>query len=153
MTIQGADLVAVFSAGFLEQITTPTAPSYSGTATELDTELREAVEDILDELGKTITFWVYGTNTYDPATGKQTTGDANQYNKKAIPPFPAELRYVNGDVIRAGDLFTGVAAKDIEFTPEQGMPVTIDSDIWAIEAVQPLRSGEQVCLYVLQLRK
>ena len=153
MTIQGADLVAVFSGGFLEQITTPTAPSVSGTATELDTELLEDVYDIIDELGKTVTFWAYGSDTYDPTTGKRTTGDATEYDKKVIPPYEIALRYVDGDVIKVGDLLTGVPAKDIEFTPIKGMSVTIGDDIWSIVRVSPIYSGERICLYLLQLRR
>lgn len=153
MTMQGADLVAVFSGGWLEQITTPTAPSVTGTATELDTDLLEAVEDIIDELGKTVSFWVYGSASYDVATGKQTTGDATEYEKKVIPPYEMELRYVDGDVVKIGDVMTGVPAKDIEFTPEKGMSVTIGSDIWVITRVSPIYSGEMICLYLMQLRK
>ena len=154
MTLRGNDLIAAFS-GFigLESITSPTAPSVSGTATELDTELLEDVYDIIDELGKTVTFWVYGSDTYDPTTGKQTTGDVTEYDLKVIPPYEIGLHYVDGELIKVGDLLTGVPAQDIEFTPERGMRVTIDNDIWLITRVSPVYSGEWICLYLLQLRK
>jgi len=152
MTIQGADLVAVFS-GFLEAIDSPTAPTVSGTPTELDIELLEDVFDIIDEFGKTVTFWVYGSESYDPATGKNTTGDVTEYDKKVIPPYSVDLKYVNGDVIKAGDMLSGVPAKDIEFTPERGIKVSIDSGIWAIQRVSPIYSGEWIALYLFQLRK
>jgi len=153
MTIQGADLVAVFSGGWLEQITTPTAPSVSGTATEFDNETLDAMEEVLEEIYTDVSFWIYGSASYDPTTGKNTTGDATEYEKHVIPPFNAELRYVDGDVIRRGDLFTGVAGKDIEFTPEEGISVTIGDDIWVVMAVQPIISGNRTPLYLLQLRK
>lgn len=153
MTIRGADLVAVFSGGFLEAIDSPTAPTVSGTPTELDTELLEDVFDIIAELGKTVTFWVYGSETYNPATGKQTTGDATQYNLKVLPPYSIELKYVDGDVIKAGDMLSGVPAKDIEFTPARGMSVTLGDDIWVIKQVSPIYSGEWIALYLFQLRR
>ena len=153
MTIQGADLVAVFSGGFLEQIDMPTAPVVSGTATEYDLEIFEAIEEILEEIYKTVTFWVYPNKAYDPSTGKTTQGDATQHSKKVIPPYAIDLKYVDGDVIKVGDLLTGVPAEGIEFTPARSMKVTIDSNIWTIERVQPLYASEQIVLYLLQLRK
>jgi hypothetical protein len=153
MTIQGADLVAVFSGGLLEHIAQPTAPVQAGTATELDLELLDDVEEIIEEFHKTVTFWVYPDEDYDPATGQATQGDPTQYSKQVIPPYQIDLKYVDGDVIQAGDLLTGVPAKNIEFEPARGMSVTIDSNIWSVERVQPLYASERIVLYLLQLRK
>ena len=153
MTMQGADLVAVFSGGFLEAIDSPIAPTVSGTATELDTELLEDVFEIIAEVGKTVTFWVYPGETYSPATGTSTPGDATQYPLKVIPPYSIDLKYVDGDLIKAGDMLSGVPAKDIEFTPAKGMSVTVGSDIWTIIQVSPIYSGEWICLYLFQLRR
>ncbi len=153
MTIRGGDLVAAFSGGFLEAIDSPSAPTVSGTPTELDEELLEDVFDLIDEVGKTVTFWVYGSETYDPVTGKRTTGDVTEFDLKVIPPYEVSLKYVDGDVVRIGDLLTGVPAKDIAFTPERGIRVTIDSSIWVIKRVGPIYSGERICLYLMQLRK
>ena len=139
--------------GIIESVETPSAPTISGTPTELDLELLDDVYDLVDEIGKTVTFWVYGAATYDPATGKETTGDATQYNKKVIPPYEIELKYVDGDVVRTGDMVSGVPAKNIQFAPERGIKVTIDSAVWEIQRVSPIYSGERICLYLFQLRK
>jgi len=153
MSIQGADLVAVFSGGFLEAIDSPVAPSVSGTATELDIEMLEDVFEIIAEVGKTVTFWIYPGETYSPATGTITPGDATQYNLKAIPPYSIDLKYVDGDLIKAGDMLSGVPAKDIAFAPAKGIKVTVDDAIWEIIQVAPIYSGEWICLYLFQLRK
>jgi len=153
MTIQGNDLMAFFTGGVLESIDTPTAPTVSGTPTELDEELLDEVLEIIAEFGKTVTFWTYGSDDYSPTTGKRTTGDATQYNKKVIPPYEVALKYVDGDLIQMGDMLSGVAAKDIEFTPAKGMRVTIDGGIWVIQRVSPIYSGEWICVYLFQLRK
>jgi hypothetical protein len=153
MTLKGGDLIAAFSGGWLEQIDSPSAPTVSGTPTELDEELLDDVYDLIDELGKTVTFWLYGSDSYNPATGKQSTGDATQYNLKVIPPYEVELKYVDGDLVRIGDLVSGVPAKNIQFIPERGIKVTIDSAIWEIMRVTPIYSGEWICLYIFQLRK
>ncbi len=153
ISFRGGDLYAMLFGGIIESVESPTAPTVTGTPTELDTEMLEAVDEIIEELGKTVTFWLYGSQTYDPETGKRTTGDATQYNKKVIPPYEVALRYVDGDLIHAGDLLTGVPAKDIEFTPEKGTKVTIGSDVWVIVRVSPIYSGERIALYLLQLRR
>lgn len=153
MTIAGNDLMALITGGALEYIADPSAPVISGTPTELDTDLRNSVEEIIEELGKTVTFWIYGSESYDPTTGTNTPGDPTQYNKKVVPPYDVDLRYIDGDLVRAGDMLSAVAAKDIEFTPERGIRVTVDSEIWVIVAVKPIRSGEQICMYLLVLRK
>ena len=153
MTFKGGDLIAMLFGGIIESVDTPSAPTVSGTPTELDEELLEDVYDIIAELGKTFTFWVYGSDTYNPATGKQSTGDATPYDLKVIPPYQVELKYVNGDLIKAGDLLSVVPAKDIKFTPERGIRVTVDSAVWVIERVSPIYSGEWICLYLFQLRK
>jgi hypothetical protein len=153
MSIQGKDFIAFFTGGVLESIDRPSAPTVLGTPTELDTEFLEDVYEIIDEFGKVVTFWVYGSAVYDPTTGKEISGDATQYNLKVIPPYSIELRYVDGDLIKAGDMLSGVPAKDIEFTPAKGIKVTVDSYIWTIVRVQPIYSGEWICLYLFQLRR
>ena len=150
---KGGDLYAMLFGGIIESVDTPSAPTVSGTPTELDTELLEDVYDIIDEFGKVVTFWVYGSAVYDPLTGKETLGDATQYNLKVIPPYSVELRYVDGDLIKAGDMLSGVPSKDILFTPVKGMSVSVGSDIWTIERVSPVYSGEWICLYLFQLRR
>lgn len=152
-SFKGGDLIAMLFGGIIESVDTPSAPTVSGTPTELDSEMLEEVDEIIAEFGKTVTFWVYGSEVYDPVTGKTSTGDATQYNKKVIPPYEVALRYVDGDLIQVGDMLTGVAAKDIEFTPAKGMKVTIDSAIWVIQRVAPIYSGEWIPLYLLQLRR
>lgn len=152
-SFKGGDLIAMLFGGIIESVETPSAPTVSGTPTELDEELLDDVYDLIDELGKTVTFWLYGSANYNPATGKQTTGDVSPYNKKVIPPYDVELKYVDGDVIRIGDMVSGLPAKNIQFTPERGIKVTIDSAVWEIQRVSPIYSGERICLYLMQLRK
>jgi hypothetical protein len=153
LSFKGGDLTAMLFGGIIESVESPSAPTISGTPTELDEELLDDVYDIIAELGKTVTFWLYGSDSYNPATGKQSTGDATQYNLKVIPPYEVELKYVDGDLVRIGDLVSGVPAKNIQFIPERGIKVTIDSAIWEIMRVTPIYSGEWICLYIFQLRK
>jgi len=155
MTIQGGDLVALFTGGWLEIAeagTVPTPPTVSSTNTALDTKMLAKAIKIINKLGKTVIFTMYPAASYDATTGKTTQGDSVSYSKKVIPPYDVELKYVDGDLIKVGDMLSGVAASGIEFTPANGAMVTIDSQVWEIVRVSPVYSGEQVALYLLQLR-
>ena len=154
--ISAADRIALLSGGVLEQIPATTSP-VSGTPTELDTELRQTVYELIDELGKTAML-VAPDLTYDPQTGKKTEAEESQISLKMIPPYPYEEKFINGDTIRMGDMRTGIAAIDsngdsISFVPEAGYELRFDEDVWSILAVLPIYSGQLPCLYMMQLRK
>jgi len=153
MTIQGGDIVALFSGGWLESVGTPIPPSGDGTPTVLDTRMGKTVDRLITKYGKAATFWVYPDAEYDPAIGKKASGDAAQYSKKIIPPYAYEEKWINGDTIRAGDMRTGVAGKDIEFEPAKGMKITFGDQVWTIVLVSPVYTGERIALYLMQMRK
>ncbi|MEN6306678.1 MAG: hypothetical protein ABFD91_02890 [Anaerohalosphaeraceae bacterium] len=109
---------------------------------------------LIESQGKTVTFRLYPTAAYNPATGETTLGDAVDYPRKIIPPYPYHSKYIDGDLVQVGDMQTGVAAFGLEFVPEPStMKVIIDSKEWKIIHVQPVYSKEQVVLYMLQLRR
>jgi hypothetical protein len=151
--IRGKDLIALMTGGALEYVESPTAPVGTGTATEFDLEMLDDVVEIIEEFHKTVTFWVYPDAVYAPETGVNSRGDAVQYSKQVMPPYQVELKYVDGDLIQAGDMLSGIPAKDIEFTLEKGMKVTIGSDIWTIVRVSPIYASEWIVLYLFQLRR
>jgi len=100
-----------------------------------------------------VVFNLYPMSAYDPASGETVKGTVSQYVKKVIPPSPVEERYIDGDLIRSGDLWTGAAALNIEFTPEPGIEVMIDNQTWKVVQVKPVYANEKMVLYNLQLRK
>lgn len=109
---------------------------------------------LINSKGKTVTFRTYPDSVYDPTTGETTLGDAVDYQKKIIPPYPYKAGYIDGDLIKASDMQTGIAAYGLDFTPEPSdTRVIIDSKEWKIMNVQPVYSKEQVVLYMLQLRR
>lgn len=114
----------------------------------------ETAYRLIESQGKTVTFRVYPTAAYNPATGETTLGDAVDYQKKIIPPYPYHSKYIDGDLVQAGDMQTGIAASGLEFVPGPStMKVIIDSKAWKIVDSQPVYSKEQVVLYMLQLRR
>jgi hypothetical protein len=122
-------------------------------STELDIEAALAALELINENGKAAVFSNYTAATYSVSTGKVTAGSPATFNKKIIPPYPYEQKLVDGDVVRVDDMQTGVAASGLGFTPERlKTTVTIDNKIWTIVNIQPIYSGEDVALYLLQLR-
>lgn len=122
--------------------------------TEFDTDFVPMAVEMLAEFGKQVTFRVYPEAVYDPETGKNTIGEPADYTVKAIPPYSYEAKYIDGDTVLAGDMQTGIAASGLEFTPKPSeTKVVIDSVEWSIVSVQPQYSGEQIAVYLIQLRK
>lgn len=122
--------------------------------TELDNELVPAVQELLDELGRDVTFKVADvSSTYDATTGEGTKS-TNNYTVKATPPYPYSDGMVSNGIVQMGDMRMLVAAEDLAFTPEPGDVVTWDTgDVWRTIRVTPIYSGELVCAWELQLRK
>lgn len=121
--------------------------------TQLDTVFLPLATELLTEYGKAATFHAYTGGSYTPSTGTGSPGSETQYSKKIIPPYNVDLSFVDGDTIRVGDMMTGLAAENLEFTPVEGMKVTVESQAWSVVKVQPVYSGESIALYQLILRR
>ena len=157
MSILGGDLVALVTGGVLKIDggggTCPVPPVLSATQTSLDKKLLKAVEKILNKLGKVLIYKVYANETYDEVTSERTLGSATDFYKKSIPPFKAEQKLIDGDVVQSDDMFTGIAGKDLDFTPELTQEVVLGSLTYKVVRMVPVYSGERICLYLFQLRQ
>lgn len=129
--------------------------SVSGShQTILDKKFLPKALRLIDRLGKTVVFKTYPDATYDPETGETVPGDPVNYSKKVIPPYAYEQKYLDGDTVQTGDMQSGIAALGLEFTPEPSVTtVVIDTEEWNIVNMMPIYSGQQIALYLLQLRK
>jgi len=126
----------------------------SGYSTELDEEFVVLATEMIAEMGKTVVFRTYPDASYDAVEGVTTLGDMLSYTKKVMPPYAYKQKYIDGDVIQAGDMQTGIAGQGLEFTPEPGLiEIVIDEQTWNIVNMTPLYSGEQIAMFLLQLRK
>ena len=131
----------------------PVAPTPSTTPTWIDEEAAAEIAAVLAEVGKSIVYTIVSGNDYDPATGETATGTTSTYSLKSIPPFEYEQKYIDGDIVRAGDMLTGIEGDGLLFTPAPGVLITFDSMTWTVVSVQRYYSGEDVALYMLQLRR
>ena len=121
--------------------------------TALDVRLIPKVLEIVERLGKRVTFTVAPPAAYNPDTGEAAQVAAATYSKKVSPPDLYHESLVNGDNIRKGDVRVWLPAGGLEFTPVINASVTIDGTVWTVMDVQPVYSGEKIAIYGLQLRK
>ena len=121
--------------------------------TDLDDILIPAVQELMDELGKDVTWTREVGATYNPATGTVSGGTPTPATVKVTPPEEYERRFVDGDVVKDGDAIIGIET-DITFTPKAGDNVTIDGEVWECINVGRVYSGASVCLwYPVQIRR
>lgn len=127
--------------------------------TSLDTTLIPKILTIIDDYGKNVTFQTYGTDTYDPATGTLTEGAKTSTVRRVTPPESlqgsegAGTRFGPGSMIEKGDVMIMVAASGLTVTMENELEVLIDSDIWKVQAVDKIYTGDDIGAYALLLRK
>ena len=121
--------------------------------TSLDDKLVPKVYALLEKLGKRVQFESVSAGTYDPATRTTTNKSVLTFTRKVTPPSSFEDKLVNGDTIRATDLKVYTAAQGIPRVPKNVDQVTVDGITYKITVVKPIYSGEQVCLYMMGLRK
>lgn len=122
--------------------------------TILDDALVPVALDLIDTLGQSATFYVPGTKEFDPETNEVTEEDVDEISRKISPPSPYDVKYIDGDIVRANDLQAYVAGSGLTFVPVLGMKVgLIDGTTWQIVRSEPLYSGELIAAYRLQMRK
>lgn len=121
--------------------------------TSLDDKLVPKALTLVNKFGKDVVFVVLETEEYDPETGKVTEGGETSETQKVSPPAKYDRRYINDDTIQEGDTIIGLPAKNLTFTPKNGMVVKFDDTTWRIVSMNPLYTGELIALYELQLRQ
>ena len=123
--------------------------------TDLDTELIPEIYNIVDEFGINATFYVdfIDPEDYSPLTGHTTEDTDAGVVRKVTPPEDYADFFIDGDLIQHGDVRIYLPSQNITFTPELGMKVSIGSSDWRAIAIDPIYSGEEICIYKIQMRK
>lgn len=119
----------------------------------LDSKLRAAAVKAVAKAPKSYVFVALGTQTYDPTTGLTTEASPTNHAVTASPPFDYDRRFVDGDVIRAGDCYVIVPAQGHTVTPVPGMKVTFDSKSFDVVAVRRYEGASSVIAWEVQLRR
>lgn len=121
--------------------------------TALDDELVPAVLTTINTVGKLLTYKFKASGSYDPLKADVVRGNPTSYDRLSIPPFAGKDMFGLTDSLRKSERVTGVAASGLEFTPVPGMSVIIDSVTYRCQVVEPVYSGEQVCLWLFGLKR
>lgn len=121
--------------------------------TSLDDDLLPAVLELLDELGKNMTVKIKQDGDYDVLEGEVVRPDDLEYTVKGLPPGEYRDYFGPNSLIKSTDLQTGFAGQDLAFEPVNEMAVAFDGKEFSVNVVQPIYSGESVCLWLLNLTK
>ena len=90
------------------------------------------------------------TRTYDPATGKNASSNADT-TVTITPPAPYEQRRIDGTLIQLGDQRIMMSAKSA-VVPQSADLFIIGGVTWQVVAIFPIVSGESTAAYEVQLR-
>jgi hypothetical protein len=122
-------------------------------ATALDTTLIPKIKSVIEKYGKTVTIDVSGLTHYDPDSGSVIESGTVTHTVKVTPPENFNSRWIDGDLIQEGDAQVSMSPSGLTFTPENGHVFTIDNQKWKIVRVQTEYTGDDIGLYVMQLRR
>lgn len=120
--------------------------------TALDTRLLPRIKAIIASRGKTVVYKVESGKTIDKTDGSSVAGTTTNYTVKVTPPAPPKnssvfANRIGPELDRRGMSEFMIAAQSLEFIPKTGNVVVIDSDEWTVEAVDPVRTGDEIGAY------
>ena len=126
--------------------------------TQNDTEFGELATELVDEFGTTITFAVTTGKVYTPGSSSASAGTTTLYPVKTSAPFGFDLKWIDGDIVRAGDLKVVLAGTDADgvslpFTPAEGITAVIHGRTYTVVAVMPHQPSDDRVAYTMQLRQ
>lgn len=122
----------------------------------LDSELRDATVEIIDDLGAPAT-WVVVTrvSNVNESSVVETTVD---HSVNVAPPYLVKKRLISDVTTSIWEMQTILAAKSISFIPKIGDRLEIADDLGAVVVydcfgVDPINSGARPCAYIVFLTK
>lgn len=122
-------------------------------ATVLDDALLPAVFNLLNTLGKDLQYSIPKAGEYDVADGSLVRGNPDVFTVKSIPPFMAKDMFNLSSLLKQSSRVTGVAGSGLAFTPAENIQVTLDNELFVIDVVEPIYSGESVVLWLFGLKR
>ena len=119
----------------------------------LDDIMPGIATDLINTFGSTATLIYAGSSSYNAATGVDTIGAATEVAVSASPPVPYDINTVDNTSIQQGDLKTLIPAEQVTATIiPQSSKLRIDSIDYLIVNIYPIKSGNDVAAYELQIR-
>ena len=118
--------------------------------TQFDTIFRPLARRLVNETFGTSAILRDESDSYDPATGRNTR-TATDYPVKISPPAPVVERRLT-DVVQAGDAVSLLAAEGLPVEPTTEQKLVWDDKVWQIVQVNPIVSGDQKAAFEIILR-
>ena len=130
--------------------------------TALDLQIRPVATDLIGQFGRTVIVR-HVENGYNPQTDETTTVRTDISTKGVIEGYSAKLMQAKytmagserATLIQVGDLQVTVPGEAFDSSPLPADVVFLDStsgSLYTIVSVEPVYSGEQVAIYILQVR-
>jgi hypothetical protein len=97
--------------------------------------------------------WQVPSGAYVPASRSVPTKAWTSYDVTLLgPPRGPSKRWLDADVLEAGDLMGRIAANDtdgnaLKFTPDVGHKITWQGEEWRIVVLEPFYSGGELIAY------
>ena len=122
--------------------------------TALDDKFVPLAKRLLDEKGATAYAVIEGASVYDPTTREYTDVPPSEVEIKVTPPYPARHFLQGAEVTEERHLVSFFAASGLTFDPVKvRWALKIDNVIYDNMEVNPIRSGDEIALYELELRR
>jgi hypothetical protein len=124
--------------------------------TAIDIRAAAGVIRAMQRVGADATYRQTPAGVYNPATRSVDEGVAVETSVKAIPPFKNNGFILSGQVkettfFAPESLLTGVAGDALPSPPVLGDEISIGSKRFAVMEVEPVRSGDDIALYLLRI--
>lgn len=124
----------------------------------LDSLFYQLSQSLIGAFGTTAQVVVMPTGAYDPLTGTATVDEEPEtvFSVNISPPRPYNRGLVDGDNVLDGDMSAIVPAASVGNNASMltaGAFLRHGGIDWKIISVESVYSGNDICQYVLQLRK
>ena len=121
----------------------------------LDSTFLPLAERLINDFGKVVIFTEKSLpDDYDRDLGEVIpAAPAQTFTAKVSPPDSYNKFFVDGDLIRVGDLKVLLSNQGNSFIPEEGWTITLDNSDFKIVNVKPFYSGELIAVWELRLRQ
>lgn len=120
----------------------------------LDSPLRDLASTLISTFVDTASTLVRVLDSGDdPVTGETFPAAIQPFSVKTTPPENYKLHEIDGTAIQKSDLRLYIAAKDIAISPSPRTDtLNLGGLVLNIIKVSPHYSGDQVCLWEMQVR-
>lgn len=122
--------------------------------TEFDTIFVPLAQELLEEFGTTVILKEREpVGSYDAKLGRTVAPVQREFTIKIIPPDQFRQFYTDSDLTEQSNMRSGFAAKDLEFTPTNGMILILKGEEWKDTLFSPIYSGDEIALYLMEFDK